>query len=251
MNTLIDENPFFTTLLESGECGINNLIVDADFVDVQATQPQRKKKAPKHKSQRGVSFTIEEDTLLISAWLNVSTNSIWMTDQTSTQFVNKFCGSMAQVEGMYPSGATKLDKIDKTKILYRETLKTNFTLYHCWNLLRNQPKWQTHMETIRRRDNVPRSGSTPNSIQLEVPIENVLVECERPPRKKSEKEREKKRKSRKREDKEFSDALREMTDDRKILLLERKESIIRLENRNSELLAIKKKKIEMEIKAQE
>ncbi|KAG6629961.1 glutathione S-transferase T3-like [Carya illinoinensis] len=285
MNTLIDEDPFFTTLLESGEGGINNPIVDADFVDVQATQPQREKKAAKHKSQRGVSFTIEEDTLLISAWLNVSIDSIRGTDQTSTQLwsriydyystykkpnsqersipsltnrwstiqksVNKFCGSMAQVEGMHPSGATELDKIDKAKILYRETQKTNFTLDHCWNLLKNQPKWQTHMETVRRRDNVSRSGSTPNSIQLGDPMENVPVECERPPGKKAEKEREKKRKSREREDKEFSEALREMTEDRKILMLERKESLMRVENRNAELLEIKKKKVEMEIKAQE
>ncbi|XP_042965651.1 glutathione S-transferase T2-like [Carya illinoinensis] len=152
---------------------------------------------------------------------------------------------------MHPSGATELDKIDKAKILYRETQKTNFTLDHCWNLLRNQPKWQTHMESVRRRDNVSRSGSTLNSIQLENPMENVPVECERPLGKKSEKEREKKRKSREREDKEFSEALRDMTDDRKIMLLERKESIMRLENRNSKLLAIKKKKVEMEIKAQE
>ncbi|KAG6710624.1 hypothetical protein I3842_05G011000 [Carya illinoinensis] len=82
-------------------------------------------------------------------------------------------------------------------------------------------------------------------------MENVPVECERPPGKKVEKEREKKRKSREREDKEFSEALREMTDDRKILMVERKESLMRVENRNAELLEIKKKKVEMEIKAQE
>ncbi|KAG6640181.1 hypothetical protein CIPAW_10G155100 [Carya illinoinensis] len=272
MNTLIDEDPFFTTLLESGEGGISNPTVDAAFADVQATQPQWEKRPPKHKSQWGVSFTIEKDTLLISAWLNVSTDSIRGTDQTSTQLwsriydyystykkpnsqersvpsltnrwstiqkcVNKFCGFLAQVEGMHPSGATELDKIDKAKILYRETQKTNFTLDHCWNLLRNQPKWQTHMETIRRRDNVSRSGSTLNSIQLEDPMENVPLE-----------KREKK--SKEREDKEFSETLRKITDDRKIMLLERKESIMRLENHNSELLAIKKKKVEMEIKAQE
>ncbi|KAG6651656.1 hypothetical protein CIPAW_06G128500 [Carya illinoinensis] len=216
MNTLIDEDPFFTTLLESGEGGISNPTVDVAFVDVQATQPQREKRASKHKSQWGVSFTIKEDTLLISAWLNQKTICT-IFDQSVVNIqkcVNKFCGSLAQVEGMHPSGVTELDKV---KILYRETQKTNFTLDHCWNLLRNQLKWQTHMESVRRRDNVSRSGSTLNSIQLEDPMENVPMECERPLGKKSEKEIEKKRKK----------------------------------NCNSELFAIKKKKVKMEIKAQE
>ncbi|KAG6662170.1 hypothetical protein CIPAW_03G225000 [Carya illinoinensis] len=257
MNTLIDKDLFFTTLLESGEGGINNPIVDADFVDVQATQPQREKKAAKHKSQRGVSFTIEEDTLLISAWLNVSTNSIRGTDQTSTQlwsriydYYSTYKKPNSQERSIPPltnrwNASKRCNRarqgiiiyfviIDKAKILYPETQKTNFTLDYCWNLLKNQPKWQTHMETVRRRDNVSRSGNTPNSIQLGDPMENVPVECERPPGKKVEKEREKKEKVGKEKIKNL-----------------RKERLMRVENRNAELLEIQKKKVEMEIKAQE
>ncbi|KAG6666837.1 hypothetical protein CIPAW_01G060300 [Carya illinoinensis] len=120
--------------------------------------------------------------------------------------INKFYGSLAQVEGMHPSGANKKDKIDKTKILYRENLKHNFTMDHCWNLLRHQPKWQAHMDFIKKK-NGSSSGITPNSITLGEDIENVPVNCRRPPCKKVEKE-----------------ALSQMIDDRKTCMMERKES---------------------------
>ena len=44
MNCLIDEDPFFTTLLESGEGHINNPPMGSASVDVQATQPQQEKR---------------------------------------------------------------------------------------------------------------------------------------------------------------------------------------------------------------
>ncbi|KAG6647748.1 glutathione S-transferase T3-like isoform X1 [Carya illinoinensis] len=282
MNCLIDDDPFFTTLLESDEIDINNPPMGSASVDVQATQPQREKR--KQKSQRGVSFTAEEDTILVSAWLNISMDPIRGTDQSSTQMwsriyeyystykkpncqersiaslnnrwsiiqkcVNKFCGSLAQVEGMHPSDATEQDKIDKAKILYRENLKHNFTMDHCWNLLRHQSKWQAHMDLIKKK-NGSSSGITLNSIPLGEDMENVPVDCERPPGKKAEKVREKERKCNERQNLVIKEALSQMTEDRRTCMMERRESQLKYENERSELLLLKKRKLDLEIKAEE
>ncbi|CAL5414910.1 unnamed protein product [Camellia sinensis] len=100
------------------------------------------------KSQRGGNFSIEEDNLLVSAWLNTSLDAIhgneqkhktywnrvweyfhkyktftsernqnslmnrWSTIQLGT---NKFCGFFAQIESMHQSGVNEQDKIEKTE----------------------------------------------------------------------------------------------------------------------------------------
>ncbi|XP_042983405.1 glutathione S-transferase T3-like [Carya illinoinensis] len=157
--------------------------------------------------------------------------------------LNKFCGSLAQVEGMHPSGATEQDKIDKAKILYRENLKHNFTMDNCWNLLRHQPKWQAHMDLIKKK-NGSSSGITPNSIPLGEEMENVPVDCERPPGKKAEKVREKERKCNERQNLVIKEALSQMTDDRRTCMMERRESQLKYENERSELLFLKKIKLD-------
>ena len=94
--------------------------------------------------KRGSNFTIEEDLLLISAWLNISLDVVegneqkhksywgriweyfhknktfisertptsitsrWSTIQNSTE---KFCGYLAQVESMHQSGLNEHDKV--------------------------------------------------------------------------------------------------------------------------------------------
>ncbi|XP_028119805.1 uncharacterized protein LOC114317298 [Camellia sinensis] len=96
------------------------------------------------KSQRGGNFSIEEDNLLVSAWLNTSLDAIheneqkhktywnrvweyfhkyktftsernqnslmnrWSTIQLGT---NKFCGFFAQIESMHQSGVNEQDKV--------------------------------------------------------------------------------------------------------------------------------------------
>ncbi|KAG6649029.1 hypothetical protein CIPAW_07G184900 [Carya illinoinensis] len=209
-------------------------------INVQATQPQRKK--GKQKAQRNVSFIVEEDTILVSTWLNISMDPIRGTDQSSTQMwsriyeyystykkpncqeqsivsltnrwsiiqkcVNKFCDNLAQVEGIRPSGATEQDK----------NLKHNFTMDHCWNLLRHQLKWQAHVNLIKKK-NGSSSGIIPNSIPLGEDIENVPVDYERPPGKKVEKRK---------------------------LELE-----IKIEEDRSDLVTLKKRKINIEVTSKE
>ncbi|XP_035545904.1 uncharacterized protein LOC118348409 [Juglans regia] len=74
MDTTFDEDHFFTTLLQSGEQGRSTTVMASshDNVGLQATLLEGEKRPPSKKTQRGVSFTIEEDNLLVSAWLNIS-----------------------------------------------------------------------------------------------------------------------------------------------------------------------------------
>jgi len=123
-----DENQSFTTLFQSG------------LQNYQETPSQLKMKSTKK-----TNFSIEEDILLVKAWINISTDPIQGTDQkgskfwdriwkkyhenkkedtversvhslsnrwsTIQKFINKFCGYLAQVETKNPSGATEQDKV--------------------------------------------------------------------------------------------------------------------------------------------
>ncbi|KAL7195385.1 hypothetical protein ACSBR1_035581 [Camellia fascicularis] len=73
------------------------------------------------KPQCGGNFTIEEDKLLVSAWFNISLDTLAM---------NKFCGCYAQIESLHQSGINEDDKISKAKIMYKELKKSTFQFEH-------------------------------------------------------------------------------------------------------------------------
>jgi len=123
-----DENQSFITLLQSG------------LQNYQEIPSQ-----PKIKSTKKTNFSIEEDILLVKAWISTSIDPIQGTDQKGNKFwdkiwmnyhenkkedtversahslsnrwssiqkfTNKFCGYLAQVETKNPSGATEQDKV--------------------------------------------------------------------------------------------------------------------------------------------
>ncbi|KAK7846601.1 glutathione s-transferase t3 [Quercus suber] len=105
-------------------------------------QPQVEN-ASSAKGKRGSNFSVEEDKLLVAAWLNTSIDAVSSNEQTSNTFrkkvweyfqkyntsgitrtivsllsrwgttserVNKFAGCMAQVNALHQSGTTKEDK---------------------------------------------------------------------------------------------------------------------------------------------
>ncbi|XP_042950381.1 uncharacterized protein LOC122282498 [Carya illinoinensis] len=224
---------------------------DNVFPEVEVTQPEGQVRARTKLSQWGMSFTVEEDNLLVSGWLNISIDAIRGTDQKSTQLwirihdyfntyknanwpersvgsltnrwstiqkvTNKFCGFLAQVESMHPSGTNEQDKIDKAKALYRSTQKSNYNLDHCWNLLRYQPKWQVHMDNLptKRKTGCP---TVPAAIAIDVEEnESMSTNLERP------------------------------LADRRIMMIERRETAMKAEKDRAEIISLKKKKMEMEV----
>ncbi|KAG2724941.1 hypothetical protein I3760_01G042400 [Carya illinoinensis] len=164
------------------------------------------------KSVRGANFTLEEDKLLVSAWLNCSLDAVQGTDQKHSQLwekifeyfqqykettnertikslihrwsfiqkaTNKFCAKLAQVEGLNQSGMTEQDKFEKAKIMYQSLEKCSFQFEHCWHLLKDQPKWiwrATKDVTPRRKTMSP--SLTPTSTRCSAATEDSVFDLE-------------------------------------------------------------------------
>ncbi|KAL6623056.1 hypothetical protein ACP70R_032935 [Stipagrostis hirtigluma subsp. patula] len=121
--------------------------------------------------KRSKNFNEKEDALLVSAWLNISTDAVHGTNQNRGAFwkrifdfyqenkdftsdrsqnslshrwtsiqenVNKFCGCVSQIERRRQSGATYHDNLFKAE----DKENKSFQFLHCWNILRNEPKWR-------------------------------------------------------------------------------------------------------------
>ncbi|XP_018818225.2 glutathione S-transferase T2-like [Juglans regia] len=155
----------------------------------------------------------------------------WSVIQKCT---NKFCAAVAQIESLHPSGATEQDKIERAKIMYRETEKATYNMEHCWCLLRHQPKWQQHVSILstRRKPHGKRPAMAESTPLGDDTInDNVEVIFERPPGKKAEKERERKRKMAESYDAEFVEALTCMKNDRAAFMSERRQATSKLSER--------------------
>ncbi|XP_050259048.1 uncharacterized protein LOC126704052 [Quercus robur] len=136
--------------------------------------PPQVENASSIKGKWGSNFSVEEDQLLVSTWLNTSVDGIHSNEQTQNTFhqkvweyftqyntfgtirtaislicrwgtisekTNKFSGCMAKVNAHHQSGITEQDKITNAKALYKETFKKPFLLKHCWLMLKDQPKF--------------------------------------------------------------------------------------------------------------
>ncbi|KAL4625125.1 hypothetical protein ACB092_05G001600 [Castanea dentata] len=126
-------------------------------------------------TKRGGNFSINEDNLLVSAWLNISMDAVHGTDQKQETFwqkvwqyfcendiygttrstsslssqwgtinreTSKFAGLMAKVEAQNQSGATNQMKLDEAKALYKASSAQKnavFLFEHCWVVLKNRP----------------------------------------------------------------------------------------------------------------
>ncbi|KAL3632023.1 hypothetical protein CASFOL_025007 [Castilleja foliolosa] len=158
----------------------------------------------KKKASRKHNFSIEEDLMLVSAWLNVSLDAGTSGNQTHKTYwgrmhdyfhehktfqsdrnsnslmkrwsiinlaVCKFCGFFAQVEGLNQSGKTDQDKIQDSKMLYQNTQGLSFPYEHCWNILRFQEKWiqvtykNKSKKKAKRSENDSRSNSSPIGLE--------------------------------------------------------------------------------------
>ncbi|CAL5402850.1 unnamed protein product [Camellia sinensis] len=223
---------YFTNLMNDG--------TDYEFMDEPLDQgDQSSPISPQiettKKPQRGGNFTTEEDSMLISAWLNISLDPVQGNEQKSKAYwlrvweyfhqyktfssnrsqtslmnrwsaiqlaTNKFSGCFAQIQRLNQSGKTDKDKILDAKKLYKELYKSSFPFEHCWHELRDQPKWREEYSMKKQKPKKVAtpgvcSPSAPDSINLEDHdvSHNDNVDLERPPGRKAEKERLNKRKN--------------------------------------------------------
>ncbi|XP_062209250.1 glutathione S-transferase T3-like [Phragmites australis] len=145
---------------------------------------------------RGSSYRVEEDLLLVGAWLQVSMDPVVGTNQslgafwqrvesfyhenktfTSTRnrkslqgrwtFINgmvqKFCGHYARAQRNRRSGTTEAEMVVEACKMFQAAEHKEFTMLPCWRELRDHPKWQ--VETSRKRQKTSAAASpssTPN-----------------------------------------------------------------------------------------
>ncbi|KAG6662167.1 hypothetical protein CIPAW_03G224700 [Carya illinoinensis] len=164
MDSQDPEHMYFTNLLSQDpqldltydrQSGTSSMTLD-DFSPLPPNEP-----IGFRKSVRDANFILEEDKLLISAWLNCSLDRTikslihqWSVIQKAT---NKFCAKLAQIDGLNQSGMTNNSLsstlFDKAKVMYQSLEKCSFQFEHCWHLLKDQPKWiwRTTKEDPKRR----------------------------------------------------------------------------------------------------
>ena len=127
--------------------------IDSQFLETSQNTPMSVSDSPpppqvenasSTKGKRGFNFTVEEDKLLVAAWLNISVDAINNNEQTQNTFrqkvweyftqyntsgttrtvisllsrwgtnsekTNKFARCMAQVNALHQSGITEEDKV--------------------------------------------------------------------------------------------------------------------------------------------
>ena len=201
----MEEQGYFTNLME-GDDDMPTLDDFSSPPEEQQTPVAERIPSTRPNQKRSKKFNEQEDQLLVSAWLNISTDPVQGTNQTKGSFwtrvydyyhsnkeftsdrsqssllhqwkgilenVNKFCRCVTRIEGRIQSGVTYQDKVVHLYFwlsilythafrgvltpfilfhlcsLYRQWLcskaedkeNKSFQFLHCWNILRNQPKW--------------------------------------------------------------------------------------------------------------
>ncbi|KAG2576322.1 hypothetical protein PVAP13_6NG016818 [Panicum virgatum] len=131
-----------------------------------------KKGKDKKVSRRGSNFTTEEDAVICSVWLNVTTNAAIGCNQTEGGFykrihtyfkqnkpqgsersqiaiqgrwksiqkaVSKFCAFKAIIDRRNESGKNEADRIEDAVKMFED--KEPFHFMDCWKILKDQAKW--------------------------------------------------------------------------------------------------------------
>jgi hypothetical protein len=145
MDSQDQESMSFMNLLQGDGNMDNSFLGESQQapMSVDPSQPQVVN-APNKRAQRGANFSIEEDKLLVSSWLNVGMDAVQGTDQKHHQFwervhayyhehkefpsermsnslmnrwstiqksVSKFTACLSEIEHLNQSGTTEHDKV--------------------------------------------------------------------------------------------------------------------------------------------
>ncbi|KAL6547359.1 hypothetical protein OROMI_023080 [Orobanche minor] len=180
----LEENSSFTSLLQQ------SALVPMETCSAIETPPNLVESSSTEK--RGKNFNMDEDKLLVSAWLNTSLDAVIGTNMKGGTFwkrvetyymqekknewqprtlsslnhrwsaiqhaVNKFCGFLTQIEGRNQSGVTHEDNIQAARKMYSSIMKGPFKFDHCWDLLKNEPKWKHSDQSTAVKRKLPGSS---------------------------------------------------------------------------------------------
>ncbi|CAL5327513.1 unnamed protein product [Camellia sinensis] len=270
------QDGYFTNLLQERPNIDEHYLMESQYLNqstqvfAQESQFTAEIESLSKKPQRGGNFTIEEDKLLVSAWLNISLDAIHGNEQKRSTYwkrvwdffhehkkfepnrnenslmnrwstiqlaMNKFCGCYAQIESLHQSDINEDDKICKEKIMYKELKKSTFKFEHYWIML---------MGTTS-------SPCTPDSINLgeDDVSPNDFVDLERPTGRKAEKERLNKRKNKESVHLSITKTLEDIKQDKKKMIDKKIEMIDKVYVQKEVELRIIQEKHEVELQKHE
>ncbi|CAN6166513.1 unnamed protein product [Urochloa humidicola] len=157
----------------SGEDLVDAAAGAESSMSASAAPPRVPRKVSASRNKQS-NFSANEDNVLCKAWLEISCDPITNTGQRKESFwlrvvnrynskcgrypqrsqksiasrwdtiqaeVNKFSGYMAEKIRCNPSGMSDADKSVAAAADFAAIESHNFTLMHCWNILKDEPKW--------------------------------------------------------------------------------------------------------------
>jgi len=146
----------------------DQMVVEEAVVEVEASHVLKGNK------KRTRNFSVQEDNLLVAAWLEICMDAVQGIDQPRATYwerihdyyhwhkefdsdrncnslahhwgiilemVNKFCGWYGQIQRRAQSGTTEQDKVLQACDVFKKEEEKSFTLLHCWNILKHEQKW--------------------------------------------------------------------------------------------------------------
>ncbi|KAL0009103.1 hypothetical protein SO802_010605 [Lithocarpus litseifolius] len=163
------------------------------------------------KTQSGNNFSIQEDNLLVFAFLNVNQDVVQSTNKKEEKLTG------IEFQSTIPSRKPLSLRLNKVRQQYKAFHGSRFLYEYCWNFLKHSLKWlrtiQGHRPKIGRFETTSFYLMSINLKDEDIPhVPNVL---ERPPGKKAEKERLKKQKSKEGTTSNLEDLLNVMMKERR------------------------------------
>ncbi|WVZ90622.1 hypothetical protein U9M48_036907 [Paspalum notatum var. saurae] len=165
--------PQYQAMLSGFDPMAQPTVGDEDDVEVLPTPPAHSGPSTEPRGRTKLSnFNPTEDTYLVKAWLEISCDPVdgfwkrvverydvrrctfpkrtlrslssrWATIKAQC---SKFAGRYAEAVHENPSGLSDADKITFVAANYAELEGSAFGLMHCWELLKDEPKWRDPTE---------------------------------------------------------------------------------------------------------
>ncbi|XP_062152157.1 glutathione S-transferase T3-like [Alnus glutinosa] len=208
MDSRVQGDVSFIDLLQ-GNADMDNSFLDKSqqaSMSIDHSQPQVVMARTK-KPQRGTNFSMEEDKLLVSSWLNVGMDAVQGANQKYRQFwervhkyfnehkefpfdriysslmnrwstiqklVIKFTACLSQIEHLNQSGTTEHDRIQKAKCVYRSENNNVAFPYEHYSINEDEGDNVSHGNNVDFERPIGRKAEKAKRKRKEGPSEDVV-----------------------------------------------------------------------------
>ncbi|PUZ75736.1 hypothetical protein GQ55_1G230300 [Panicum hallii var. hallii] len=195
-----------TTHMEFSEPNVPSQVNTEEIEEIDGEQFATGAANKKGFSHRGKAFLPQEDRVIVSGWLNISTDACTGASQTSNAFyarlhkyflenwdigsnrtqvsiqnrwttirkaVSKFTAIHSAIQRRNESGKNDLDKVKDAIIVYEQTKPWQFA--HCWEIMREEPKWNNYLLECNKPKQPVNKDNQP-APALETPATRAQIE---------------------------------------------------------------------------